>query len=70
MNEFILLTQEDYNNYVKLKEQHQKRNDYHNNYNKSKLKDLKENNQEEHKKKIMKKGMHTTTNIIETNYKN
>ena len=50
--EFILLTQEDYNNYIKLQEQHKKRNEYHNQYNKSKLKDLKENNQEEYKKKI------------------
>ena len=50
--EFILLTQEDYNNYIKLQEQHKKRNAYHNQYNKSKLKYLKENNQEEYKKKI------------------
>jgi hypothetical protein len=51
-HEFVLLTIDDYNNYVKLKENHQKRNEYHNQYNKSKLKDLKENNQEEYKKKI------------------
>ena len=31
--EFILLTQEDYNYLLKLKEQHQKRNAYHNEYN-------------------------------------
>ena len=50
--EFILLTQEDYNDLLKLKENHEKRNAYHNEYNKKKLQDLKENNQEKYKKKI------------------
>ena len=50
--EFILLTQEDYNYLLKLKEQHQKRNAYHNEYNKNKLQELKQTNQEQYKNKI------------------
>ena len=49
---FVLLTEEEFNYLLKLKEQQQKRNAYHNEYNKNKLQVLKETNQEEYKRKI------------------
>jgi hypothetical protein len=54
--EFVLLTQDDYNYFVKLKEQQQKRNEYHNQYNKNKIQDLKQTNHEEYKKKMTKQN--------------
>jgi hypothetical protein len=51
-HEFVLLTIDDYNNYLKLKENHEKRNAYHNKYNKNKLQELKQTNQEQYKNKI------------------
>ena len=54
--EFILLTESDYKDLLKLKEQHEKRNAYHNDYNKKKLQELKQTNQEEYKKKMTKQN--------------
>ena len=41
---------------LKLKDQQQKRNDYHNKYNKLKMHELKNNDTEEYKKKITKQN--------------
>ena len=46
---FVLLTESDYNNYLKLKEQQTKYNLYHNNVNKSTYYNLKEQNPEQFK---------------------
>jgi hypothetical protein len=54
--EFVLLTLEDYNYYLKLKGQHQKRNEYHNKYNKNKLQELKQTDTKEYIKKITKQN--------------
>jgi len=46
---FVLLTEEDYNNYLKLKEQHENNNIYHKNYFKKNYEDTKINNPEKYK---------------------
>ncbi len=54
--EFILLTESDYKDLLKLKEQHEKRNAYHNEYYEKKLQELKHTNQEEYKIKMIKQN--------------
>jgi len=49
VEKFVLLTESDYNNYLKLKEQQTKYNLYHNNVNKSTYYNLKEQNPEQFK---------------------
>ena len=49
VEKFVLLTESDYNNYLKLKEQQTKYNLYHNNINKSTYYNLKEQNPEQFK---------------------
>ena len=49
VEKFVLLTESDYNNYLKLKEQQKKYNLYHNNVNKSTYYNLKEQNPEQFK---------------------
>ena len=46
---FVLLTEEDYNNYLKLKEQHENNNIYHKNYLKKAYEETKQNNPEKYK---------------------
>ncbi len=46
---FILLTETDYNNLLKLKQQHESRNEYHKNYIKSMFQDAKINDHEKYK---------------------
>ena len=49
VEKFVLLTESDYNNFLKLKEQQTKYNLYHNNVNKSTYYNLKEQNPEQFK---------------------
>ena len=46
---FVLLTEEDYNNYMKLKQQQENNKSYHKNYLKNVIQDAKINNQEKYK---------------------
>ena len=46
---FVLLTESDFNNYLKLKEQHENNNIYHKNYLKKAYEETKQNNPEKYK---------------------
>ena len=46
---FVLLTEEDYNNYLKLKQNQENNKNYHKNYLKNVIQDAKINNQEKYK---------------------
>ena len=45
---FVLLTEEDYNNYLKLKQQQENKNIYHKQYNKNLIQDAKNNNHDKY----------------------
>ena len=46
---FVLLTEEDYNNYLKLKQHHENNNIYHKNYLKNMIQETKQKNPEKYK---------------------
>ncbi len=46
---FVLLTEEEYNNYLKLKQHHENNNIYHKNYLKKNYEETKQNNPEKYK---------------------
>ena len=46
---FVLLTESDYNNYLKLKQHHENNNIYHKNYLKNMIQETKQNNPEKYK---------------------
>ena len=64
---FVLLTEEDYNNYLKLKEQHENNNIYHKNYLKNMIQETKQKNPEKYKllmsKQNEKNKIYKKTNI-------
>ena len=53
---FVLLTEEDYNNYMKLKEQQENNKNYHKNYLKNVIQEAKINNQEKYKLLMQKQN--------------
>ena len=53
---FVLLKESDYEDLIKLKEKHDKRNKYHNEYNKNKLQEIKQNDPELFKLKMAKQN--------------
>jgi hypothetical protein len=55
---FILLTETDYNEYIKLKEQNKRINNYHRKYIKNKFEDAKKKNPEKYKLMINEQVKH------------
>jgi hypothetical protein len=58
---FVLLTETDYKEYMKLKERKQKNNEYHNAYEKRKYEKIKKSNPEEYERLIKKQNEYNKT---------